>query len=132
MTRINVIAPEKLTDSWLLAEYRELPRISALAKATSAPTEYTLGKGHVKFFYNKGEFLKKRFSAIVNELKRRGFKPNFETYREHPEGLNEDWTPSEAALKENIKRLLEKFDSGQKHKLQGKPIAKEEWLEVLK
>lgn len=27
MTRINVVSPSELSDAWLLAEYRELPRV---------------------------------------------------------------------------------------------------------
>lgn len=54
MTRINCVPVEELTDKHLLAEYRELPRIFNLARAVEdAPTEYVLGTGHMKFFYDK-------------------------------------------------------------------------------
>ena len=43
---------------------------------SSIPEKFTLNTGHVKFFYNKGEYLHKRYDAIVEEMKRRGMNPN--------------------------------------------------------
>ena len=52
MTRINPIDPKELTDQHLLAAYREHPRAFALARpGVKVPAKYTLGTGHVKFFY---------------------------------------------------------------------------------
>lgn len=86
MTRINVVPPGELENMHLLAEYRELPRIFALAKAfhlsgkkEDFPDVYTLGKGHVKFFYNKLLWLANRQKALVDELLLRGYNPNFDT-----------------------------------------------------
>ena len=79
MTRINVgINPKKLTDKHLLAEHREIKRIpnmvkSGKAKMDNIPDTFTLGKGHVKFFYNKLGYLYRRYAKIHNECKRRGF-----------------------------------------------------------
>ena len=74
MTRINVVPVTELCDKHLLAEYRELPRIMRLARlADDIPTEYTLGAGHVKFFYNKLSFIVERYQQLVKECKRRGF-----------------------------------------------------------
>lgn len=131
MTRINTLPPELLSDKWLLAEYRELPRVSALSKYTSAPSNYTLGTGHVKFFYTLGTYLAKRFSQITTEMKRRGYTCNFEYYRPHPAGLNNDWSPSKKDLEVNIARLIEKFDLGQEHTINGKKYTKEAWLELV-
>jgi len=55
MTRINVVHPRELVDKHLLAEYRELPRVFALAHSwwmqggnpNKLPIQYTLGEGHV-------------------------------------------------------------------------------------
>jgi len=106
VTRINCIPVRELTDKHLLAEYRELPRISALAKRTEASPVYLLGTGHVKFFYDKGEYLRRRFEeAIVPEMQRRGFKTNHTRYRAHPEGLNRDWEPTEEAMRINRERI---------------------------
>lgn len=133
MTRINCIPVEELSDKHLVAEYRELPRISALAHKYCEreivgaaykentfgvfniglyPVKYVLGKGHVKFFYNKGEFLRKRFEEqIVPEMQRRGFKTNFTLYRIHPNGMNLDWEPSDEAIYINRKRINERLSN---------------------
>jgi len=83
MTRINVLPPEELCNQHLLAEYRELPRVFKLAREVAdAPEQYTMGAGHVKFFYNKLMFLYLRQRLLWEELNRRGYKT---TYR--PESL---------------------------------------------
>lgn len=61
MTRINVVDPALLSGAHLVAEYRELPRVFALALEASMrgetptdprnPREYCLGPGHVRVFY---------------------------------------------------------------------------------
>lgn len=78
MTRINLVDPSHLTDKHLMAEYRELPRIfTAVLKLqeqgktpcdVDIPESYVLGKGHVKFFYNKIGWLRLRYERIRNEL----------------------------------------------------------------
>ena len=129
MSRINVVPVLELTDRHLLSEYRELPRVSVLAwkyyiswieRCSSdirpslvdgiLPFNYTLGTGHVKFFYNKGEFLRRRFEdEIVPEMKRRGFKTNFTTYRMHPDGMNGDYMPTNEAIEINRQRINERL-----------------------
>ena len=79
MTRINVgIDPIELIDKHLLAEHREIKRIpntilSGRAIIKDIPKKFTLGKGHVKFFYNKIGYLFLRYVDIRNECWRRGF-----------------------------------------------------------
>jgi len=131
MTRINCLSPKVLSDSWLLAEYRELPRVSKLAKVCNQPSEYVMGEGHVKFFYDKGLYLQKRFNEIVTELENREFNLSYADYREHPEGLNNDWVPSLNDFETNITRLLEKFDEGQRHKFYGQIMTKEDFITSL-
>ena len=134
MTRINCIPVSELTDKHLLAEYRELPRISQLSWdwamknklitdkldsytvyhevfiKTNLPQTYRLGTGHVKFFYDKGEYLKRRFEdEIVPEMQRRGFKTNFTKYRTHPDRFNRDWKPDEDAMELNRQRIKERL-----------------------
>ena len=83
MTRINCIPPAELRDKHLLAEYRELPRVFKLAHAAfhrgddpmDFPGLYTLGKGHVRFFYDKLGWLKFRHEDLVAEMHRRGWEP---------------------------------------------------------
>lgn len=77
MTRINVVPVEELCDKHLLAEYRELPRVFKLARpCDDAPKTYTLGSGHVKFFYDKLGYCAERFTALKQEMKKRGFNAN--------------------------------------------------------
>lgn len=110
MTRINCIPVSELCDKHLVAEYRELPRISKLARiAPDAPTQYVLGAGHVKFFYDKGLYLQKRFAQLVNEMQRRGFTTNYTSYRPHPGQLNNDWEPDDQAIKLNRERIAERL-----------------------
>lgn len=79
MTRINVgIKPSELHYKLLLAEHREITRIpnaikSGRAKVKDIPDEFTLGSGHVKFFYNKLGYLKKRYESLYEECVRREF-----------------------------------------------------------
>ena len=87
MTRINCIPPDELITRHLVAEYRELPRVFALVRASIArgevpedtknPREYRLGTGHVLFFYGRLGYLAKRQTALVAEMQKRGFKPTF-------------------------------------------------------
>ncbi len=114
MTRINsAIKPAELCDQHLVAEYRELPRISTLAwarsvstnKKTPAPTEFTLGRGHMAFFVDKGGFCATRFALLVAEMEARGFKPQFRTYRPHPEGMNLDHEPTKAEFDALVARI---------------------------
>ena len=87
MTRINLISPKELSDQHLIAEYREIFMVgSALQRSlkspnwkntkNSLPTQFTLNKGHVKFFYNKGKYLHERYLKIVDEMKSRGMNPD--------------------------------------------------------
>ena len=80
MTRINVgIHPSELTTKHLIAEHREIKRIPNVIKSgkfsmAGQPTQFTLGTGHVKFFYDKILFLKNRYKEIYTECIIRGFK----------------------------------------------------------
>jgi deoxyribonuclease (pyrimidine dimer) len=86
MTRINAgIKPIHLCNKHLLAEHREIKRIPnvlsnkphLLESIDDIPTEFTLGKGHVRFFYDKLGYLHSRYFAIYEECKRRGFNVEF-------------------------------------------------------
>lgn len=117
MTRINVVPVEELTDKHLVAEYRELPRIYKAAvkffnrnDKSQIPDKYKLGSGHVKFFYKKLTFINKRHNMLIDEMKRRGFKPTFDGVipdicKVLPQEFWEDYTPTEEALKINRERI---------------------------
>lgn len=122
MTRINVIDPSELSTKHLVAEYREITRLPKnLATSLNRkgkkfdlkeiPETYTLGTGHVKFFYDKMLFLKKRFTSLVDEMLQRGYNP---TYRDASifEVLDKtfymDYTPTSEAIEINKARIKER------------------------
>lgn len=86
MTRINAnISPKHLHRRHLIAEYREITMVPAalrrslMTRTASAirkgiPEKFTLNKGHVTFFFDKMEFLRKRFEALCDEIEARGYK----------------------------------------------------------
>jgi len=92
MTRINAhIPPQNLCNQHLMAEYREAKRIPNTIKSGKAvlkniPSKFTLGTGHVKYFYNKLGYLKRRYEALYEECIRRGF--NIQDYRPCFEGIS--------------------------------------------
>ncbi len=107
MTRINVVEPAILTDQHLLAEYRELPRVFSLARASQdhkGPPTYTMGAGHVRFFYPRTEYLSARQGALINECLRRGFKISY-TEAPAPVPGSLIWRPDAAAIRVNRERL---------------------------
>ena len=110
MTRINCVPPEELTARHLLAEYRELPRVFALARPDpNAPTAYTLGPGHVRFFYSRTGYLARRQAALIAECRRRGFNVAHTTPPAPIPGLDADWTPTPEALAINRARIAERI-----------------------
>lgn len=121
MTRINAgILPLELCNKHLLAEHREIKRIPNIVKSGRAnlgniPEEFTLGKGHVKFFYNKLLYLKKRYIEIYNELQHRGFDVTYfgDSFRDLPVELYNDWPASREMMARPVvaQRINEKLRS---------------------
>lgn len=116
MTRINLVPPQELCDQHLLAEHRELTRIpNAVAKGKFSlkgqPIDYKLGEGHVRFFFNKLGFLKKRYDLLHAECKARGFNVQYFWQNELPTDPNLwlDYEPTEQALKANRERIAERM-----------------------
>ena len=119
MTRINCIPVEELSGPHLVAEYRELPRVFALAGKAAArgdltgPDCYTLGKGHMRFFYVRLDYLVRRHQALVAEMRRRGFQPRFDgvtraSFPDIPAHCWQDWTPTADAMALNRARIAER------------------------
>jgi deoxyribonuclease (pyrimidine dimer) len=109
VTRINVIPPGRLTDQHLIAEWRELPRVFALARPDDhTPPAYTLGTGHVRFFYPRTGYLARRQAALIAECQRRGFAISHTIAPDPVPGLDDDWTPTDADVAVNVARLREK------------------------
>lgn len=122
MTRINIgIFIEELSDSHLVAEYRELPRVRAVLLARleagksctepAIPAKPTLGTGHVLYFVNKGGWLRDRWHALRNEMVYRGFQPTLE-WRGWPAGLEDGVPTGLDGAREALKdRILERIRS---------------------
>ena len=90
MTRINIIPVKKISNKQLMAEYHESLRVfSYVLKSKKIPEDipshYCLGKGHVKFFFNKIPYLLKRYKEINQELTSRGYCLNNETFSKNLE-----------------------------------------------
>lgn len=119
MTRINCIDPELLSDKHLGAEYRELPRVFGLVRAAVGrgerpndrrnPVSYTLGTGHVRFFYSRLQYLVDRHAALVKECRKRSRVVNHPSVDELLQGIPLEWfgnwKPSMADEALNIKRI---------------------------
>jgi len=136
MTRINLVPPEELTDQHLMREYQELPRIVGLVRKAihkgrkpsdfKIAPDYILGSGHVTFFYNKLEFLRKRQLSLIAELLKRQYKIV------HQDGLvlsdisdewKRDYAPTENGLMLSRNRIREKIlMKPQWYKYKGLPI----------
>lgn len=125
MTRINCVPPSELHDKHLGAEYRELPRVFKLAYAAyqrgedpgKYPQEYLLGKGHVKFFYIRLEWLSQRFDSIYLEMVKRGWNPrysNVPVLPRMPANWWQCWRPTDEALAANRQRIKDRTPQAKK------------------
>lgn len=126
MTRINIVEPSHLTNKHLMAEYRELPRIfTAVLKLQDKGVKpcqvdiadsYLLGAGHVKFFYNKVDFLLERYHRILQVLiYQRDYNLDDKLYRsifEDAKGIDKMWrvpyTPTPEEIYLNMARLCKR------------------------
>jgi deoxyribonuclease (pyrimidine dimer) len=136
MTRINTIDPKHLLDQHLFIEYREITRVANLARGPKPgekfPQQYTLGTGHVTFFYDKGAFLAKRIKLLYTELLVRGYNPTLKDYPAHPDNLNLNWDPTPADHIVNLARLQSKqLDRPGFYKLYSKPAPEMHYHKVL-
>jgi len=121
MTRVNVVDVKELTDQHLLAEYREILMVgSSLQRSLRSPKwdpkripkEYTLNKGHVTFFYDKGLYLLKRYSRLRREMKRRGMRPDKDRHfnlEKFPDDMIKDWVPTERDREINRERIANRI-----------------------
>lgn len=133
MTRVNLVPVTELADQHLFAEFRELKMVpKSLARSlrsferkcpadpvsgllASLPPAYTLGAGHVSFFYDKGLYLQQRYSLIRHELRRRGVAFNEaamldpDRVFERDRRLRNDYTPTAEALALVRARIAERI-----------------------
>lgn len=134
MTRINIVSVKEISNKQLMAEYHESIRVfSYVLKSKKIPEDipshYCLGKGHVKFFFNKIPYILKRYKEINKELTGRGYRLNNETFlknlekgklalTKYPEIQVSNWVPSleemmvnQARIDERLGRILMKRKS---------------------
>jgi len=125
MTRINCVPVTELTDKHLIAEYRELPRVFGLVRRAAERGEtpsdyrvrfpkYTMGEGHVRFFYPRLLWLTRRHQDLVIEMMDRGFEPQYTkslrvAYSYIPREWWGDWEPSASARLINRQRIAERI-----------------------
>ena len=117
MTRINCgIPPVELTNKHLIAEHREIKRIpNCIAKGRYSlkgkPDVFTLGTGHVKFFYDKLLYLQKRYHQIYSECLKRGFNVTYfgDCFNNLPNELCNDYSPTDRDRKIIRQRIKERL-----------------------
>lgn len=135
-------------DQHLFAEFREIKMVpKSLARSIVAaeskrpnnaldyllsriPKAYTLNTGHVSFFYDKGEYLRKRYAVLRAELERRGINFNRDSPLD-PDGVfdalerdfNHDYDPTPEALVIIRTRIAEKIAMKPSwYRYEGKPL----------
>ncbi|SRR5690606_30299184 len=119
MTRINCVDVAELSGKHLVAEYRELPRVFNLARnaCKKGPIpkleQYVLGPGHVRFFYTRLGYLCRRHHELIREMRRRGYRPQFqgvrrESFPDIPDEYWADWLPPNEAIQLNRERIAQR------------------------
>lgn len=120
MTRINLVDPGTLHQKHLVAEYREIVRVFALARGAQyemhrkrIPSEYTLCIGHVLFFYDKLKWVSNRYDLLCAEMLRRGFNCNRIPQKHLHSGIElnmfRDYVPTERAVALNVARIADRM-----------------------
>lgn len=127
MTRINVVPPKELHNKHLMGEIHEITRVFGLVRKAqerginkynfkeklNPPDTYTMGTGHVKFFYNKLDFIKDRYQKLCYESWNRGYKVVMIDPDSLGAGLRKEWyndyTPDDNALNINRERIRERM-----------------------
>lgn len=118
MSRINCIPPSELNREMLQGEYHELPRIMNLVRSAikrgetpnmaNYPKSYTLGLGHVRFFYPRLKYILKRYTAIVKLCKEKNIDVKYTTLDMHGIGKEwfGDWEPTQEDMDLNRERIM--------------------------
>jgi len=130
MTRINVVPENTLTVKHLAGEYHEISRVFRLVlnslQRTSPvviPDQYTLGEGHVKFFYNKLGYISERYIRLALEMSYRAWSTGRVTtvnmdnvlgiVQEARDTIPPEWwgeyTPTPEAILINIARIKDRM-----------------------
>lgn len=116
MTRVNVgISVKELPKKLLLAEHREIKRIPNMVSEgrvsfVGIPDKFTLGAGHVKFFYNKLGYIQKRYEEIYQECILRGCDVQYygDVFSKIDSKLMNDYIPTERDRQLLVQRISER------------------------
>ena len=145
MTRINAhIPPAKLCDQHLVAEYREILRTNALAikrarkegrqMLKNIQQTFTLGGGHVTFFYDKLKYIHLRFDSLRSEMINRGMNATIEWRLDELsefQWLYNDWPEDFVANQLIVTRILERARTMKKISHTSKNIDFETYFNIL-
>ena len=145
MTRINAhIPPAKLCDQHLVAEYREILRTNALAikrarkegksMLKNIQQTFTLGGGHVTFFYDKLKYIHLRFDSLRSEMINRGMNATIEWRLDELDEfqwLYNDWPEDFVANQLIVTRILERARTMKKISHTSKNIDYETYFNIL-
>lgn len=124
MTRVNIVPTEYLTNRHLVAEYTEIRHVPASLNRSSLspkfnpanfPQQFSLNKGHVSFFFPRGQFIHNRFLQIQDEMRMRGFnlsqdKLNLNIEPWHRLNLFNDWQPGIEDYKIIMTRIKQRIE----------------------
>ncbi len=116
MTRINVVPVSELSDAHLELEHYELHRVYVLVRKAiirgeqpdlTAVPEYTMGKGHVRFFYPRIKYIKTRETELIIEMLFRGLSliREEEDIPDIPSSWFSDYVPDTKAIQINRTRI---------------------------
>ena len=77
------------------------------------PDQFTLGTGHVKFFYDKLSYLLFRYHALYKECKYRGFDVTYyaEAWSGLPNELMNDYEPTDRDREIVRERIAERLEA---------------------
>ena len=128
MTRVNVVPVQELHRTHLVAEYREVVRIFALARKAQyeihkkkIPNEYVLGTNHCLFFIDKLKYITERYNSLCTEMVHRGYVCNRVDQVELERGIDRslfwDYKVTDAALALNRARISERLNDSAAKKL---------------
>jgi deoxyribonuclease (pyrimidine dimer) len=125
MTRINVgIPPSELTTKHLIAEHKEIVRVpNCVAKGRFSlkgqPEIFKLGQGHVKFFYTRLGYLKKRYEEIYQNCIERGYKVTYygNSWDKVPKEFMNDYTPTQNDIDIIKQRIHERLNKNETDKI---------------
>jgi hypothetical protein len=136
MTRISVgVRAAELCDAHLNKERVELLRIPNAIKSGKAvikniPQKFTLGKGHVKFFYDKIGYLHQRYLELTEECIKRDFKVTdfSDSFKGIPSALCNHYTETKEDRRIVVDRVNERLLGMNNLKYNHKQIAVENLL----